>query len=70
MANTLLVLEGLLAVLTLVEKATGSIAEIQAVLSAARAEGRDVSDEEVARIQSMTDALEQDVLAKLRGIQN
>lgn len=65
--NALLALQVLSASLTAIGEATTVAMQINAVISKARAEGRDISDAELTSIRSATDALEQKVLQELRS---
>jgi len=66
--NALLAAQALSAVLTTVTQATAMAMEINTTINTARAEGRDVTDEEIAALQAENDRLEGEVLAALDAL--
>ena len=65
--NLILALQGLSVLLNAISQSAIAAQKINETIGRARSEGRDVTDEELAVIKAQTDALEQNVLAKLRA---
>ncbi len=67
MTNALLAIELLSGLLSVVTRATATAARITSVITAARREGRDINDAELAELAAVSDGLKDVTLAKLRG---
>lgn len=65
--NALAILDIVSTLLVTVGTVTMQMSRIKAVIDQAKAEGRDVTDEELASIQVETDALQKSVLERLKA---